>query len=150
MPGPRGTPFSPPGGFGPGNTISIELLNAGGIIGRFKQLAAGLQTQSDRLTETVADSIAMAAKDLVAKDERKVEKSIRVERQAKSFHSVIADRLGERDEVPIYLEIGTARMAARPFMKPAADLVLAAGGIQRAAVEIGGLLPPMSAVGRGR
>lgn len=143
-----GTPFS--GGRSAGNTIYIDLPNIGQVIGRIRQAGAGLVTQTDRITKRLADETAVVARDLVAKDERKVEASIRVEhRERGPVYTVVADRLGERDEVPIYLEIGTYKMAARPFMKPALDLVLSANGLQRAAASVGGLLPPMRTQGFG-
>ena len=153
MPGPSGTSFSPPGGYGPGNTISIEVMNLPEVLGRFKQYKAGLATQSDRLTERVAQSIRTTARDLVPYDEDNVDEphvrdNINVEKQAHANYNVVANRGGTRDEVPIYLEIGTYRMAARPFMKPALDLTLSAHGLQKATAEVGGLLPPMHGVGK--
>lgn len=149
MPGPAGSPFTG-GGSGPG-MVNIALPGIGSFVGRIKLRGAGLASQVDRLAEHVAGSIRDTAKDLVAKDEHMVEKSIRVEhRESGPTYTVVADRLGERDEVPIYLEIGTYKMAARPFMKPAADLVMAAHGLMRAVVQVGGLLPPMRGQGFGR
>jgi hypothetical protein len=140
MPGPSGSSFSPPGGYGPGNTVSIEVEGLTRLLGRFKQAKAGLAVQAARLEEVIADEIKDAAKDLVAIDTEKTKDSIRVERRQ---HTVVTvDRFGDRPEVPIYLEIGTYRMAARPFLKPAADLVLASRGLQRGVMQIGGLLPP--------
>lgn len=140
MPGPAGSSFSPPGGFGPGNTISIEVQGLERLLGRFKQAQAGLAVQAARLEEVIADEVAEVARDLVATDTTKTQKSIRTERRTHMV--VVVDRGGERPEVPIYLEIGTYKMAARPFLKPAADLVLASRGLQRGITRIGGLLPP--------
>lgn len=140
-PGPRGSTFSPPGGYGPGNTISIDFPNAGSLLGRFKQHAAGVTIQMDRLAEALGFQIVDAAKDLVAVDEGATKDSIRLEHRAGDW-VVVVDRFGERPEVPIYLEIGTWKMAARPFLKPAGDLVLASNGLMRASTQVGGLLAP--------
>ena len=149
MPGPAGSPFT--GGRNTGNIVTIELPNLGAFLGRLRMRQAGLVSQVDSLTERLANDISLAAKDLVPKDEWKVYHSIRVEhRERGPVYTVVADRQGERDEVPVYLEIGTYKMAARPFMKPAADMVMAAGGLMRVTHEVGGLLPPMRAQGHGR
>ena len=145
MPGPLGSPFT--GGRSTGGLITITSPNMGKFLGRIKQRAAGLAWSSDKIAEGVAKNVAIVAKDLVAKDEHKVEQSIRVEhREAGPVYTVVADRGGERDEVAVYLEIGTYRMTARPYMRPALDLVLSAGGLQAEVVKVGGLLPPMRGV----
>ena len=140
MPGPAGSPFT--GGRSTGGLITLSM-NTGKFTARIKQRAAGLSWASDKIAEGVAKNVAIVAKDLVAKDERKVEASIRVEhRETGPVYTVVADRGGERDEVAVYLEIGTYKIAARPYMKPALDLVLSAGGLQAEVVKAGGLLPP--------
>lgn len=154
MPGPSGTPFSPPGGYGAGNTIHITVANASQIVGKFKQYAAGLAMNVDDIAEDLAHSIAEAARDLVPYDydnttEPHVQDNIKVEREGRTI-KVVASRGGVRDEVPIYLEIGTWKMAARPFMKPAVELVLMSGGVARASASVGGLLGPARALGFGR
>jgi sensor histidine kinase regulating citrate/malate metabolism len=114
----------------------LSVINA-----RFKQHQAGLLVQVDAIAEELAQSIAEAAFDLVPTDTYRTQESIRVERRGAEY-VVVVDRKGERDEVPIYLEIGTYKMAARPFLVPASNLVLAAAGTRRAATKVGGLLPP--------
>lgn len=150
-PGPSGSAFTPGpragfprGGYGPGNTISIDFPNLGQILGRFKQIGAGAEVQVQRMAEALADDIVDTAKDLVAVDTERTRDSIRRERRGRDV-VVVVDRLGERPEVPIYLEIGTYKMAARPFLKPSADLVLASGGLMRASTRVGGLLAPTGA-----
>lgn len=145
MPGPSGSAYT--GGRETGGLISVTYPNVGSFLGRIKMRKAGLAFASDQIAERLAQSIAETAKDLVAKDEHKVEESIRVEhREPGPVYTVVADRGGERDETAVYLEIGTIRMAARPYMKPSLDLVLSAGGIHAALVKTGGLLPPMRGV----
>lgn len=139
MPGPAGSSFSPPGG---GSMIRIELANEATILGRFKQRRAGLEVQANKIARELADSIVIAAKDLVPVDTGATRDSIRREDRGDGVY-VVVDRLGDKAEVPIYLEIGTYKMAARPFLKPAGDLVLASGGIDRAVNYVGGLLPPV-------
>ena len=150
-PGPPGSAFSPGpragfprGGYGAGNTVSIDLPNLGQLLGRFKQYGAGVEVQVQRMAEVIADDIVVTAKDLVAIDTEKTKDSIRRERRGRDVF-VVVDRLGDRPEVPIYLEIGTYKMAARPFLKPSADLVLASGGLMRASTQVGGLLAPTGA-----
>ena len=140
MPGPSGSAFSPPGGYGTGNTITLTLLGLPKLIGRFKQAQAGLYLQAQRLEMNIAREVAEVAQSLVAYDTGKTHDSIRAVRRGQTM--VIADRGGDRPEVPIYLEIGTFKMAARPFMVPALDIVLSSRGLQRGVLEIGGLLPP--------
>lgn len=139
MPGPAGSPFTPPGG---GAEISIALHGLDKLIGRFKVAKAGLYAQGQRLEGVVADEIAERARDFVPVETGATQDSIRVEKRPSWGTVVVADRDGDRPEVPIYLEIGTYKMAARPFMKPAADLVMSSRGLVRGVREIGGLLPP--------
>jgi hypothetical protein len=140
VPGPAGSSFSPAGGYGTGNTVSIEVIGLERLFARFKQHKAGLVVQAKRIEDAVAQDIVRVAKDLVAKDTGKTKESIRAERRKDAV--VVVDRNGDKPETPIYLEIGTFKMAARPFLKPAGDLVLASRGLQKAALEVGGLLPP--------
>ena len=149
MPGPKGTPFSPPGGYGPGNTVTVELANESYIRGRFKQYQAGMKTQVEKMQEEVANRLRDAAKDFVAVDTGKTKDSIRTERRG-DLVVVVADRHGDRPEVPIYLEIGTFKMAARPFMKPAVDIVMTSAGLLSVSKEVGHLLGPMRGLGFGR
>lgn len=144
-----GSAFSPAGGYGPGNTITIELANEGFVRGRFKQYKAGVHLQAEKIADEIASRISDAAKDFVAVDTGKTKSSIRWERRG-DLAVVVADRHGERPEVPIYLEIGTFKMAARPFLKPAADIVMSSAGLLRISGELGGLLGPMRTLGFGR
>jgi hypothetical protein len=145
-PGPKGSPFSPKKG---GPMIQIKLANEAAIIGKFKQHAAGVVIAGQLISKGVAEEIAEVAAGLVPVDSGKTKKSIRVEKRGKEY-VVIVDRFGDKPEVPIYLEIGTFKMAARPFLKPASDLVLAAGGMLKQSTQIGGLLSPKTALGVGR
>ncbi len=107
--------------------------------GRLRDRGSQLQVQLEKVANHLADAMAEAARDLVAKEEQKVAKSIRVERRSDAW-TVVADRGGERDEVAVYLEVGTHKMAPRPYMVPAERLVLASGGLYKAMKAAGGLL----------
>lgn len=121
------------------NDISIKWINETEVMGRLRQVSSSLQTRSDAVIGHLADDFVETAKDLVAKDEQKVMRSIRKEKRAGDWY-IVADRLGERDEVAVYLEIGTHKMAPRPYMVPASRLVLASGGLYKANKMAGGLL----------
>lgn len=135
MPGPGGSAFTK----GAGNTIWIEMPNKGLVQGRLKQHAAGLELREMAIMGALADEMVVVAKDLVAIDSGKTQDSIRKERRGREMY-VVVDRNGDKPEVPIYLEIGTHKMAARPFLVPAANLVMAGGGELRASKMVGGLL----------
>ena len=137
MPGPAGSAFK--GGRSSGDTVWIESPNGAAIVGKIKQAGKNMDAQLDKIASFLADDMADVAKTLVAKDERKVMKSIRTEKRLDGWH-IVADRQGERDEVAIYLEIGTHKMAARPYMVPAMRLTLASGGLFKASKQAGGLL----------
>ena len=126
-----------------GNAFTIELANGASFLARFKMRRAGLALQAKRLEKEIAGEIAEAARDFVAVDTGRTKENIRVGRRMGGT-AVIADRGGVRPEVPIYLELGTYKMAARPFLKPAADLVMASRGLRRAVTRVGGLLPPVT------
>ena len=106
------------GTHGPNNRISIELDGLPQFLVRFKQYKAGV---------------------LMA--EPHVRDSIHV-RKAGDGAEVYVNRGGVRDEVPAYLEFGTYKMAARPFLKPAGRAVIEAYGVKKAARQMGGLLKP--------
>jgi hypothetical protein len=115
------------------------MPNGSKAIGHIRDTAMNLQWQMDKTIGFLAEDMVTVAKDLVAKDELKVMKSIRAEKRGDGW-AVVADRGGERDAVAIYLEIGTHKMAARPYLVPASRLVLASGGIYKAIKQAGGLL----------
>lgn len=144
-----GSPFKPSGGYGPGNTVTIELANEAYVLGRFKQYKAGLKGQVEGMQEEVGNRLRDAARDFVPKDTWKTHDSIRTERRG-DLVVVVADRGGDRPEVPVYLELGTYKMAARPFFKPAADIVMTSEGLLSVSKEVGHLLGPMRGLGFGR
>ena len=145
MPGPSGTPFTR----GAGNSIEIEVVGLKKLRGKFKQYQAGLEARADNLAEGVVDDIVEVAKDLVATDTGKTKDSIRKDVRDGDL-VVLVDRFGDRPEVPIYLELGTYNMAARPFLKPAGDIVMSSHGLQAKVLQMGGLLGPMRGLGFGR
>lgn len=99
-----------------------------------------LELQGDKLTQAVAEAIVPVAKDFVPKDTHQTADSIRAEKVEPRHWVVRVDRLGNHPLVPVYLEFGTRYMAPRPFLKPAADLVIAASGLKKALRTTGGLL----------
>ena len=137
MPGPAGSAFT--GGRGAGNNIWIEFPNKSMLRGRIKQYAAGFELKEKAIEANLADEMVVVAKELVATDTHKTQESIRRQRRSDGMY-IVVDRDGDKPEVPIYLEIGTHKMAARPFLVPAANLVMASGGLIRAKKSVGGLL----------
>lgn len=137
MPGPSGSPFR--GGRASGDMVWIEMPNLTEVVGRIKQRGNNIEWQMDKTLGILAEDMVVVAKELVPKDEHRVERSIRAEKRGKDWY-LVADRLGQRDAVAIYLEIGTHKMAARPYLVPSGRLVLASGGLLRANREAGGLL----------
>lgn len=135
MPGPAGTSFTA----GSGNMLHLDMPNKSQAVGKIKQVGEGLSWQLDKIASHLVDDMRDTAKDLVAKDEHEVEKALRTEKRGNDWF-VVSDRGGERDAVPIYLEVGTHKMAARPFLKPAARVVLASGGLLKATKMAGGLI----------
>lgn len=139
------------GGFGsPSNTggagtrapkLSFELKGLGRLHANFRKYSAGLIASKMGISGSVANDIAEAAQALVAEDTGRTKANITV-RRTKDGAEVVATRGGQRDVVPAVLELGSYRMAARPFMVPAMKLVLQAQGVKRAARNIGGLLSP--------
>jgi len=136
------------GGFGSGTSamngargpsLSIDVKGEEKLKANFRKRNAGLVLAMSNVTYKVAQDIAEAARDLVAYDTGKTQENIKAER-GRGFSLVRATRGGERDEVPAYLELGTHKMAARPFMKPASDMAQAAGTVNKSIREVGGLL----------
>jgi len=121
------------------NTIFVENVNGQEVVGHLRHIASSLDAQLNKVAGFLAEDMSEVAKDLVAKDELKVMKSIRTERRGDGWN-VVADRGGERDETAVYLEIGTHKMAPRPYMVPAMKLTLASGGLLKATRQAGGLL----------
>lgn len=119
--------------------ISMEMVNGQEVIGNLRRYGSSLDAQLTRIAGFMVDDMAIVAKELVAKDEHKVEKSIRTEKRPGGW-AVVADRGGERDEVAVYLELGTYKMAPRPYMVPAMRLTLSSGGLLKSAKKAGGLL----------
>ena len=138
--------FGSPGTHGAGNTISVSLEGLAKFKARFKQLKAGVALGGGGIATAVAADIAETAKDLAPFDpenttEPHVRDSIHVRRKGTGAE-VFVNRGGVRDEVPAYLEFGTINMAARPFLVPAARMVIEAHGLKAASRKIGGLLSP--------
>ena len=109
------------GTHGPNNRISIELDGLPQFLARFKQYKAGVLMAGPGISMAVAGDIAEVARDWAPFDpentsEPHVRDSIHV-RKAGDGAEVYVNRGGVRDEVPAYLEFGTYKMAARPFLK---------------------------------
>lgn len=127
---------------GRGAALSIDVQGMDRLQAGFRQRIAGLEGQMSKVTYRIAQEIAEVARDIVAFDTGKTQANI-VAKRGKGESLVSATRGGERDEVPAYLELGTHKMAARPFMKPAAEMAIAAGATQDAVRQVGGLLNPL-------
>jgi len=119
--------------------ISVDIINRQEVVGNLRRVASSLDAKLTAIAGFLSEDIAEVSKDLVAKDERKVERNIHTELRADGWN-VVADRGGDRDEVAVYLEIGTHKMAPRPYMVPALRLTLASGGLLKASTKAGGLL----------
>ena len=140
------------GGFGSGTsamngargaTLDMELTGVRKLTARFKVAGAGLSAKMGDVCYEVAQDIAETARALVAVDTGRTQKNIKA-RKGKFEAEVVATRGGERDEVPAYLELGTHRMAARPFLKPAGEMAMASGAVYKSVREVGGLLTSTS------
>ena len=117
----------------------IEMPNGSRPLAHIKDAGVKACMADGQDCQPPGDDMRDTAKDLVAKDEHEVEKALRTEKRGNDWF-VVSDRGGERDAVPIYLEVGTHKMAARPFLKPAARVVLASGGLLKATKMAGGLI----------
>lgn len=122
-------------------TLNLTMEGGERLRADFKERQRYLASVAPRLSKKIADQVAIVAVDLVAKDERKVMANIRA-RSMGIFAQVVATRGGERDIVPALLEMGTYKMAPRPFMVPALRMARAAGAVAMAVREVGGLLKP--------
>lgn len=136
------------GGFGSGTPsmngargkfLEMELSGTERLKARFRKYEAGLSLTMNEISYEVAQDIAEVARVLVAVDTGLTKKNIKAERGV-GFSKVSVTRGGERDAVPAYLELGTHKMAARPFLKPAGEMAMAAGSTRKALREVGGLL----------
>ena len=119
--------------------FNLESINGQEVIGNLRRHASSLDAALTKIAGHLVDDMQVVAKELVPKDEHRVEESIRTEKRADGWN-VVADRGGVRDEVAVYLEIGTHKMAPRPYMVPAMRLTLASGGLLKATRQAGGLL----------
>jgi len=130
-----------------GSGLTVELEGLAALKARFKVFKAGIVVAGlQALPRAVAEDIAEVAKDFAPFDpdnggEPHVRDNINV-RSIKAGAEVFVNRGGVRDEVPAYLEFGTYRMAARPFLKSAGRMVFEAGGVKKASRRVGGLLSP--------
>ena len=140
------------GGFGTAGSragsqgITVRLDGMEKFLAKFKTYKAGVTLAGPALASEFARDIAETAKDLAPFDpdnttEPHVRDNIHVRRKGTGAE-VYVNRGGVRDEVPAYLEFGTFKMAARPFLSPAARMVVEAHGARTASRRIGGLLSP--------
>ena len=106
----------------------------------FKQYGENLTVVGSAICKAVADDIVIVARDLVAVDEGRVKANIKAESRGPLGARVVATRGGIRDVVPLLLELGTYKMAPRPFMGAAKDMAMAAGSLRKALREVGGLV----------
>lgn len=104
-----------------------------------RALQSGIFKGGNEAVELAAEQVAEYARDFVATDTFQLKESIRIERTSWGWQ-VVADRSGNAPEVAFFLEYGTARMAPRPFMQPAVDLVVSTSDIGAQIRVTGGLL----------
>ena len=121
-----------------GNTVEFEGLPE--MRAHFKKHGEYLEVVGRNIAKAVADDIVIVAKDLVAYDTGRTQQNIKAEARGPLGARVIATRGGERDIVPLLLELGTYKMAPRPFMGTARDMAMAAGSLRKALREVGGLI----------
>lgn len=119
--------------------MSVEFKGLAEIKADFKQYAESIKIAGPEIAYRVADDIAIVAKDLVAKDTLRTSQNVRTKREVRGA-TVVVTRGGTRDIVPALLELGTYKMAPRPFLAPAGQMAMAAGASVKAAREVGGLL----------
>lgn len=127
--------------------VTLEIIGENKLAANFKKYRAGVLMAGPSIAGAVADNVAEVAKDLAPFDpentaEPHVRDNIEVRASGSTGAEVFVNRGGVRDEVPAYLEFGTYKMAPRPFLHPALNLVLSSLGVQRAARMTGGLLSP--------
>lgn len=120
-------------------SFDVTLTNKAGFVARMGKRIAGLEIQGKKLERETAKEIAQVAKDLVAVDTGKTKENIRAE-QRQGQWAVVSDRGGDRPEVAVILEYGSIYQAAQPYMIPAAEIVLAARGLDSHIRGVGGLL----------
>lgn len=126
---------------GRGSMLTAELKGMGRLRARFKVFGAGIQYSAGALPREIAEDIAEIARELVAVDTGRTSQNVRV-RGSRGRAVVSVTRGGQRDEVPAYLEFGTHKMAARPFLRPAGQMATSAAGLTKAVRQVGGLLEP--------
>lgn len=119
--------------------ITATVIGSRGLRAKLRSIASGLPVRSDNAAKIAAEYVAEYARGFVAVDTGKTKTSIRVERGSNSW-LVIADRQGDASAVPVFLELGTRNMEARPFMQPAVDLVISTNAVGSEVRAIGGLL----------
>lgn len=122
-----------------GATFQVTLVNQPGFAARMGKRIAGLEIQGKKLERETAKEIAQVAKDLVAVDTGKTRDNIRAVKRGGDW-AVVSDRGGDSPEVAVILEYGTVHQAAQPYLIPAAEIVLAARGLDSHIRGVGGLL----------
>jgi hypothetical protein len=121
--------------------MSIDVKGGAKLKARFRGWAAGLTYAGTNIPKEIAEDIADVARELVAKDTGRTSQNIRVRSRRKGAE-VVVTRGGVRDVTPIMLELGTHKMAARPFLRPAGQMATSAAGLKRASRKVGGLIEP--------
>jgi hypothetical protein len=130
---------------GRGSALSVDVKGGDKLKARFKVWKAGLTYAGENIPRQIAEDAADIARGLVAVDTSKTQQNIRVRGRRKGAE-VVVTRGGQRDEVPAYLEFGTYKMAARPFLAPAGRMATSAAGLKRASRKVGGLIEPMRGI----
>ena len=106
--------------------MTVQVLGVPETLAKFAELAAAVERAEDPAQLAVSEEVALIAQTLVAVDTGETLESIEA-----SAEGVTAGGAAP------YLEFGTSRMGAQPFMRPAADSASGKGGevVMRTAVE---------------
>ena len=91
------------------------LRNADRLMGRLNEFRAKLNDDASRAVVRAAESACLAARSMAAVDTGELRGSISVS------HGGLESRVVAACGYAALVEFGTSRMAARPFMQPAAE-----------------------------
>ena len=99
--------------------VRVRVIGEERILARLRDMIEAMRKGGDEGSREVAEFIKDRAQQLVPVDTGRLRDSIRVNELGPRSYSV-----GPGDEVEYaeYVEFGTSRMAAQPYMRPAAEL----------------------------
>lgn len=88
---------------------------------RLNDLASELHAEASRVVRKTARDIEEGAKSIVPVDTGNLKNSIQVKEQEDDLNATIGIHEGSHVEYAAYVEYGTHRMAAQPYLTPAAE-----------------------------